>query len=82
MGIKKLAAKIDAYKVQLEQGKAHKILPTHVLTILGKLRAKEEELMSEIEHSPLEEDRGRLDRKLQVAREQIVRAEYLLNRVR
>jgi hypothetical protein len=76
--LKKLAAKVAAYHERLEQGKAHKIKPSHVQKVLVKLRAKEETLCSEIEAATTNADRLRLTRKLQVAREHIQRAEYLL----
>lgn len=66
------------YHERLEQGNAHKIKPSHVQKVLVKLRAKEEELRSEIEAATSAGDRSRLERKLQVAREHIQRAEYLL----
>ncbi len=78
IGLKKLAVKVAAYYARLEQGNAHSIKPSHVQKIKAKLRAKEEELRSEIEAATSAGDRSRLERKLQVAREQILRAEYLL----
>ena len=77
--MKKLAAKVAAYYERLEQGKAHKIKPSHVHKVMDKLRAKEDALLSEIEVARTNADRLRFELKLQVAREHIQRAEYLLN---
>lgn len=81
MGLKKLAEKVAAYNARLEEGKAHKIEPGHVRKVIDKLRAKEEDLLEEIGEASSEEKRARLERKLQVAREQIARAEYVLSEV-
>lgn len=78
MGLKKLAAKVADYKDRLESGKAQKIKPDHVEKVLEKLRNKSVELEAEIEATRSSEKRERLERKLEVARAQEERAEWLL----
>jgi hypothetical protein len=80
MGLKKLAAKVAQYNERLESGKASKIKPSHVRRVLEKLRAKESSLEAEIAAAG-DEERARLERKLEIAREQISRAEWLLAEV-
>lgn len=79
MGLRKLAAKVADYNERLKNGKASKIKPGHVKKVLEKLRSKSAELEVEIAaaHSP--EKRARLEKKLDVARAQVERAEWLLN---
>ena len=79
MGLKKLAAKVAEYNDRLEGGKASKIKPGHVKKVLEKLRAKETSLEAEIAAAAGDDDKkARLERKLEVAREHIARAEWLL----
>lgn len=81
MGLKKLAEKVAEYNERLESGKANKIKPEHVKRVLEKLQKKSAELTAELAspHSP--EKRARLARKLEVARAQEERAEWLLKEV-
>ena len=81
MGLKKLAEKVAEYNERLESGKADKIKPEHVKQVLEKLQKKSTELTAELAspHSP--EKRARLERKLEVARAQEERAEWLLKEV-
>lgn len=81
MGLKKLAEKVAEYNERLESGKANKIKPEHVKRVLEKLQKKSAELTAELTspHSP--EKRARLERKLEVARAQEERAEWLLKEV-
>lgn len=78
MGLKKLAAKVAQYHDRLERGKASKIKPGHVRKVLEKLRAKETSLQAEIAAAEDDHEKARLERKLDVAREHIERAEWLL----
>jgi len=81
MGLKKLAAKVAAYKERVEAGTASKIEPKHVEKVLAKLRKNETKLVQKLETTLSAEDRERIERKLVVAREQIARAEWLLGAV-
>lgn len=81
MKLKKLAGKVADYNARLEDGKAHKIEPSHVEKVLEKLRAKEAEIIAEIAEAKSDEKRARLEHKLRVARDHIARAEYLLNEI-
>lgn len=78
MGLKNLAAKVVEYNERLEGGKASKIKPDHVEKVLGKLRKKEAELSAEMDIAVSDDRRDRLERKRQVARTHIERAEWLL----
>ena len=81
MGLKKLAAKLAGYQARLEAGKAQRIERAHVEKVLDKLRRKEAELLAQIATEPEGAARADLDRKLQVAREHIARAEWLMAEV-
>ena len=74
MGLKKLAAKMADYNERLKSGKVSEIKPGHVEKVLKKL---EEEIASA--RSP--EKRALLERKLDVARTQEERAEWLLKEI-
>ena len=78
MGLKKLAAKMADYNERLKNGKASKIKPGHVQNVLEKLQKKSVELEAEIASAHSPEKRARLERKLEVARAQEERAEWLL----
>ncbi len=78
MGLKKLAAKMAEYNERLESGKASKIKPDHVKKVLEKLRKKSVELQADIASAHSTDKRARLERKLEVARAQEARAEWLL----
>ncbi|WP_108260017.1 hypothetical protein [Mangrovicoccus ximenensis] len=78
MGLKKLAAKLADYRSRQESGNASEIRPDHVARILGKLHRKEHALAEEIAAAPDDGTRERLEHKLAVAREQIARAEWLM----
>lgn len=81
MGLKKLAAKVADYKERLEGGKASKINPGHVEKVLEKLRKKSIALEAEIASANSPEKRTRLEKKLQVARAQEARAEWLMQEI-
>ncbi len=78
MGLKKLAAKVADYNERLKNGKASKIKPGHVKNVLEKLQKRSVELEAEIASAHSPEKRARLERKLEVARAQEERAEWLL----
>jgi len=79
MGLKKLAAKVAAYRDRLDHGEASEITPDHVRKVLAKLQAKQAELEAKLDAATDPQDRTRLERKLGVARTQIARAEWLLD---
>lgn len=81
MGLKKLAAKIVEYNERLESGKAGKIRPDHVERVIEKLRRKSAELEDDIASAHSDDKKARLERKLEVARTHLERAEWLLNEV-
>lgn len=78
MGLKKLAEKLADYNERLENGKASKIEPDHVEKVLKKLQSKSAEIEAEIASTSSPERRARLAKKLEVARTQEERAEWLL----
>ncbi|MDC0343681.1 BREX-1 system adenine-specific DNA-methyltransferase PglX [bacterium] len=78
MGLKKLAEKVLEYNERFESGQASEIKPDHVEKVLRKLRAKSDELMTEIASARSSEKKARLERKLAIARTQIERGEWLL----
>ena len=81
MGVKKLAAKVADYDDRLQNGKAKKIKPDHVRKVLRKLRDKEAELAVQSAETKDSKKLDRVNRKLDIAREHIVRAEWLLDHV-
>lgn len=78
MGVKKMAAKLAEYYARLDNGKTKKIKPEHVRKVLEKLRMKSTQLQEDIDTAENEGKKERLRLKLQVATEQIARAEWLL----
>jgi hypothetical protein len=78
MRLKKLAAKVADYRERLEEGKASRIEPRHVEKVLKKLRKRKVELEERVATESDGEHKDRLHRKLEIAREQISRAEWLL----
>ena len=81
MGVEKLAKKMADYNQRLEQGKASKIKPTHVVHVLQKLRKRELALKEAISCNKSAERRSQLEIKLAVAKEQIERAKWLLKEI-
>ncbi|MBS9716484.1 hypothetical protein J4E70_05960 [Pseudohalocynthiibacter aestuariivivens] len=81
MGLEKYANKIDEYFARLEDGKAKKIKPSHVLKVISKLQKKEQGLVQEIEATEKDSKKDRLKRKVLIAREHIKRAELLLDKI-
>jgi predicted ribosome quality control (RQC) complex YloA/Tae2 family protein len=82
MGLKKSTAKLDDYFERLEQNKAAKITPEHVEKVLEKLRAKERDLLYDLETAHKVDKAERLRSKLNVVREQLRRGEWLLEEIR
>lgn len=81
MGLEGSVEKLDKYYARLEKGKARKIKPDHVEKVIGKLHAKEAELLAEIEETRKTSKLERLQRKLEVLREQQRRAQWLLETI-
>lgn len=81
MGLKKSTEKLNNYFGRLRQEKTQKIKPSHVEKVLTKLRAKESDLLEEIEKSHKESKTERLKSKLRVVREQINRGEWLMQEI-
>jgi|AntRauTorckE5430_2_1112549.scaffolds.fasta_scaffold01014_7 hypothetical protein len=81
MGVKQLAEKVAEYNDRLEQGKVEKIKPDHVKKVQKKLEKKMAELEAEIAATGNEDKKGRLNRKLAIAREHAERAEWLLDKI-
>ena len=81
MGLKKLAAKVADYNDRLDSGKASKIKPGHVRKVLEKLHKKESSLIDELAEAENDKAKARLERKLEIAREHIARAEWLLGQI-
>lgn len=82
MKLSKSAEKLDKYYERLNKGKAEKIKPDHVEKVIRKLKTKEELLRRETDESENELKKARLEGKLHTAREQINRAEWLLEKIR
>ncbi len=82
MGLSTKIAKLDKYYERLESGKAQKIKPSHVEKVIKKLKAKEELLQTELKDADKSSKKDRLKRKIKTAREQIKRAEWLLDEIR
>ena len=81
MGLGKISEKLDDYFSRLEGGKAKKIKPKHVEKVIAKLHTKEGLLREELRDAKKASKRERLKNKLATAREQIERAEWLLEKV-
>lgn len=81
MGLKKLTEKLADYKERLERGKTEKIKSDHVRKVLAKLRKKSAELEAELSTETKAAKKERLARKLDVARDQVSRAEWLLREI-
>jgi len=81
MGLKKLAAKLVEYQDRVDAGKARKIEPEHVRKVLDKLRRKEARLADDLAGASDKDVREDLERELNIARQHIARAEWLLQEV-
>ena len=81
MNLKTSIEKLDKYYERLNKGKAEKIKPNHVEKVIRKLKAKEETLHAELAETHKESKKVRLIRKIATIKEQIGRAEWLLETV-
>lgn len=81
MGLEKITEKLDKYFNRLESGKATKIKPSHVEKAIAKLHAKQKLLKDELRDAEKVSKKSRLENKLVTVREQIDRAEWLLEKI-
>lgn len=81
MRLKKCVAKLDEYYERLGRGKVGKIKPAHVQKTIAKLQKREAMLRDEIHDAQGETQKNRLRDKLDTAKEQIARAEWLLSKI-
>ncbi|MCB1348039.1 MAG: hypothetical protein R3D80_13345 [Paracoccaceae bacterium] len=81
MGLEKSTEKLDKYYKRLKKGDAQKIKPEHVEKVIGKLQAKEKSLLADIEETSKETKKTRLQRKLDMIREQQDRAKWLHDKI-
>ena len=81
MGLEKTVEKLDKYFERYERGKARKIKPAHVDKAIRKLQVKEELLLAEISETDKESKIDRLNRKLDLVREQQSRAVWLKSKI-
>ena len=78
MPLTKAIEKLKKYYRRLEAGKTKKIKPSHVEKVINKLLANERGLLEEIEKTKKASKKKRLEQKLTITREQIDRAQWLL----
>jgi len=81
MGLGSTVEKLDKYFKRLEQGKAQKIKPSHVDKAIKKLESKEKSLKAEIADTEKASKVERLERKLEMVREQQERARWLKDKI-
>ena len=81
MALKKYVEKLNEYYERLDQGKAHKFNIGHVEKVRGKILAKQEALLRELAETGKPEKKQRLQHKLEIARAQIERADWLLEAI-
>lgn len=81
MPLKKAIEKLKKYYTRLDAGEASKIKPNHVEKVIGKLIAKQESLLEELDATKKTSKKARLERKLATTREQIERANWLLEKI-
>ncbi len=81
MGLDKSVEKLDKYYGRLDKGKASKIKPAHVEKVIIKLKARRDSLKEDIAESEKEDKKTRLEGKLDIVKEQIERAEWLLKEI-
>lgn len=82
MGLESAIEKLDKYYKRLDRGKAKKIKSSHVEKVILKLEAKAAVLRSEIAETEKEAKKQRLERKLEMVREQQKRARWLAENIR
>ena len=81
MGLGSITEKLDKYFGRLEDGRAAKIKPAHVEKVIAKLSAKQASLQSELGEAEKPAKKVRLENKMATVREQIERAEYVLQKI-
>jgi len=81
MGLESTVEKLDKYYKRLKKGKAYKIKPTHVERVIHKLEAKARILQAELAETDKETKKQRLERKLELVREQQGRARWLETKI-
>lgn len=81
MGLKKLAAKVADYHERLRKGKAQKIHPRHVKSVMERLERKEAKLKVDLKKAGSKDERERIERRLKIARKHAARAEWLLRKL-
>lgn len=77
MGLESVIEKLDKYFKRFDKGKAQKIKPAHVEKVIDKLEAKADLLRAELAETEKESKKSRLERKLDMVREQQKRARWL-----
>ncbi len=81
MKLEKSSEKLDKYYGRLKKGKAREIKPSHVEKIIRKLKDKKLSLLEDVAETDKEEKTARLELKLDIVKEQIERAEWLLREI-
>jgi hypothetical protein len=81
MGLESAVEKLDKYFKRLDTGKAQKIKPQSVEKVIRKLEAKADLLRSEHAQTDKGTKKHRLERKLDLVREQQDRARWLLEKI-
>lgn len=81
MGLESAVEKLDKYFRRLDRGKATKIKPQNIVEMIRKLEAKAALLRSEHSETNKESKKRRLERKLDLVREQQKRAHWLLDKI-
>lgn len=81
MELESAIEKLDKYFKRLGKGKAQKIKPAHVAKVVRKLAAKEKLLVDELSDTEKESKKHRLERKLEMVREQMDRARWLEKKI-
>lgn len=81
MGLESAIEKLDKYFKRLDQGKAQEIKPSHVEKVISKLEVKARLLRTELAETDKESKKRRLERKLELVREQQDRARWLQEKI-
>ena len=81
MGIKKCSEKLNEYFERLDNKKADRIKKSHVEKVIRKLEAKRDQLTADRDSASKPSKKERLQSKINVANEQIERANWLLKEI-
>ena len=81
MGLESAIGKLDKYFKRLKKGKAQKIKPAHIEKVVRKLETKAQNLTAEIAETEKDSKKQRLERKLEMVREQQKRARWLAKEI-